>query len=213
MDLRLRQYGEKAILLQGLSEAHRANLIHLLRKELPPACREYVLGYDSLLFLYKNAVVTEDLKTWLSSHLSTQAEAVSPAPLRKVPVVYDGPDLEGVAQKTGLTVDAVIALHCKAVYTVRMIGFSPGFPYLDGLDTQLQIPRKETPVKHVVPGAVAIGGPHAGIYSVASPGGWHLLGRTPLELFNPDAARDEAPEENKVFCFAPGDRIQFYLEK
>lgn len=212
MDFRLRQYGENAILLQGLSEAHRANLLHLLRTESPPACREYVAGFDSLLFLFKKGMVPEDLEIWLGPHLSDEGGAIRPAPPKQVPVVYDGPDLEAVARKVGLSVDEVITLHREPIYTVRMMGFAPGFPYLDGLDVRLQIPRKEVPVKRIEPGTVAIGGPHAGIYSVASPGGWHLLGRTPLELFNPDAAKGASPDEKEVFSFAPGDRVQFYPE-
>jgi len=90
-----------------------------------------------------------------------------------------------------------------------MIGFTPGFPYLEGLDEALHLPRRASPRPRIEAGAVAIGGPHAGIYSVASPGGWHLLGRTPERLFDPPSAQGSAPEPRQVFRFAPGDRLRF----
>jgi len=126
-----------------------------------------------------------------------------------VPVVYDGPDLKSVAQATGLDVDAVVAIHSAPIYRVRMMGFSPGFPYLDGLDPRLHLERKASPRDHIVPGAVAIGGRHAGIYSVASPGGWHILGRTELALFQPEKAKAESVDPREVFALAPGDEVKF----
>jgi biotin-dependent carboxylase-like uncharacterized protein len=124
-------------------------------------------------------------------------------------VIYDGPDLKRVAEETGLGVDEVVRIHTAPTYTVRMSGFTPGFPYLDGLDKQLHLPRRNLPRKRIKPGSVAIGGPHAGIYSVGSPGGWHLLGRTELPLFNPSAAKPETPDPREVFRFSPGDRLRF----
>jgi KipI family sensor histidine kinase inhibitor len=112
-----------------------------------------------------------------------------------------GPDLDAVAEHAGLSRDDVIARHAAAEYTVAMLGFAPGFPYLLGLDRALQVPRRPSPRTRVPAGSVAIGGAQTGIYPRELPGGWHLIGRTPLVLFDP--AR-EPP-----CLLAPGDRVRF----
>jgi KipI family sensor histidine kinase inhibitor len=103
----------------------------------------------------------------------------------RVPVVYDGDDLGEVAERTGLTMDEVVAAHTAPTYRVVMLGFTRAFPYLSGLDPRLHLPRRDSPRPRVPPGSVAIAGDQAGIYPSASPGGWHLLGRTDLALFDP----------------------------
>jgi len=100
----------------------------------------------------------------------------------------NGPDLESVAALTGHTPDEVVAIHSGAGYLVYFLGFSPGFPYLGGLPESIAAPRLETPRKRVPAGSVAIGGRQTGVYPLASPGGWRIIGRTPLHLF--DAAAD-----------------------
>lgn len=121
-----------------------------------------------------------------------------------IPVCYggaDGPDLEEVAERTGLPVDEVIARHSGAEYRVAMLGFLPGFPYLMGLDPRLAVGRKETPRVRVPAGSVAIGGSQTGVYPCESPGGWQLIGRTQVSLFDASA---RAPA-----LLAPGDRVRF----
>ncbi len=121
----------------------------------------------------------------------------------EIPVVYGGeygPDLEAVAAALGRSVDEVVGLHRAACYTVAAVGFSPGFPYLSGLPEELRLPRLDSPRK-VAAGSVAIAGDQAGIYPYDSPGGWHVLGRTPLALFDP--ARAEPA------LLRPGDRVRF----
>lgn len=105
-----------------------------------------------------------------------------------VPVCYDaefGTDLEEVASQNQLTVPEVIELHSSAIYTVYMLGFIPGFAYLGGLDERLATPRKATPRKVIPAGAVGIAGKQTGIYPLETPGGWQLIGRTPVKLFDP----------------------------
>jgi KipI family sensor histidine kinase inhibitor len=121
--------------------------------------------------------------------------------LVEVPVRYDGEDLDEVAERSGLGVAEVVARHCAPTYTVACLGFSRGFPYLDGLDPALRLPRRDTPRTRVAAGAVAIAGDQAGIYPQASPGGWHLLGSTDVQLF--DVERDPPS------LLAPGDRVRF----
>jgi KipI family sensor histidine kinase inhibitor len=103
-----------------------------------------------------------------------------------IPVRYDGPDLADVAAATGLQVDDVVELHCGAVYEVAFCGFAPGFGYLSGLPERLHLPRRATPRTSVAAGSVAIAAGYAAVYPGASPGGWHVLGRTSLVLFDPD---------------------------
>lgn len=122
----------------------------------------------------------------------------------EVPVCYGGGyghDLDAVAQHARLSPDEVIARHTAAEYTVAMIGFAPGFPYLLGLDPALPMPRRADPRTRVPAGSVAIGGAQTGIYPRELPGGWQLIGRTPLVLFDP---RREPP-----CLLAPGDGVRF----
>lgn len=129
-----------------------------------------------------------------------------PASITEIPVCYGGefgPDLEAVAAHCGLPVNEVIKLHASASYTVRAIGFSPGFPYLGGLPEKLRTPRRSTPRTIVPAGSVGIGWAQTGIYPLPSPGGWQLIGRTPLTLFN--------PVRQPPSLLGVGDRVKFKL--
>lgn len=122
----------------------------------------------------------------------------------RIPVCYEGvyaPDLEEVARRLGLSVQAVIELHSAAIYRVYMIGFLPGFPYLGILDQRLETPRKMRPVP-VAAGGVGIAGRQTGIYPLHSPGGWSIIGRTPIRLFD---AGEDPPVRLQT-----GDRVEFY---
>jgi inhibitor of KinA len=122
----------------------------------------------------------------------------------EIPVCYEDEfalDLPEVAQHCGLQRDDVVKRHAAGRYQVRCVGFTPGFPYLAGLPKQLVMPRRRTPRTSVVPGSVAIGGRQTGIYPLASPGGWNIIGRTPLRLFDP--AREPAA------LLRAGDRVRF----
>jgi KipI family sensor histidine kinase inhibitor len=130
--------------------------------------------------------------------------AGSPARTIEVPVCYGGdhgPDLAEVATHAQMAPEEVIARHSAGNYTVAMIGFAPGFPYLLGLDPALETPRRGDPRTRVPTGSVAIGGAQTGIYPRELPGGWQLIGRTPLVLFDP--AREQP------CLLAPGDRVRF----
>lgn len=121
-----------------------------------------------------------------------------------IPVLYGGeagPDLADVARHAGLQEEDVIARHRAASYRVAMLGFAPGFPYLLGLDPALAMPRRADPRLRVAAGSVAIGGLQTGIYPQTLPGGWQLIGRTPLTLFDPQAASPS--------LLQPGDRVRF----
>lgn len=123
----------------------------------------------------------------------------------QVPVVYGGmvgPDLEHVAIHLNLTTQDVISLHSQADYRVGMIGFLPGYPYLSGLPEALHISRRTTPHPGVPAGSITIGGAQASIYSAKAPTGWHVLGRTPLRVFD--------PRRSDPFLLRTGDEIRFH---
>jgi len=124
---------------------------------------------------------------------------IAPGKLVEVPVDYDGPDLDEVARLTG--VDDVVGLHTAAEYTVGFVGFAPGFAYLLGGDERLFVPRLDTPRERVPAGSVAVAEPYSAVYPRESPGGWRLLGRTELVLFDPAGERPALLE--------PGDRVRF----
>jgi len=122
----------------------------------------------------------------------------------EIPVCYGGelgPDLEAVAALHGMTAEAVVELHVAGEYRVHLVGFVPGFPYLGGLDPRLATPRRDSPRVAVPAGSVGIGGGQTGVYPIESPGGWHIIGRTPLRLF--DARRDPPA------LLRAGDRVRF----
>jgi inhibitor of KinA len=122
----------------------------------------------------------------------------------KIPVCYGdefGPDLEHVATYHNLSIDEVIQIHVAGDYLVYFLGFSPGFPYLGGMSPKIATPRMTTPRIKVPAGSVAIGGSQTGVYSVSSPGGWHIIGRTPLQLFRAD--------RNPPTLLQMGDVVQF----
>lgn len=126
------------------------------------------------------------------------------ARLVRIPVLYGGtggPDLEEVAAIAGIAPDEVVALHCGGTYTVHMIGFAPGFPYLGGMPEAISAPRRAVPRTLIPPGSVGIAGGQTGVYPIATPGGWRIIGRTPLALFR--------PEHRRPSLLRSGDRIRF----
>ena len=122
----------------------------------------------------------------------------------EIPVCYESefaPDLDDVARHAQISREEVVDLHSVAEYRVACIGFVPGFPFLAGLPKKLATPRRDTPRKEIPPGSVGIGGAQTGIYPLRSPGGWNLIGRTPLTLFN--------PKKNPPALLRAGDRVRF----
>src|SRR5438067_3285416 len=124
--------------------------------------------------------------------------------ITEVPVCYENefaPDLDEVARQSGLSSEEVVRLHSNAHYQVSCVGFTPGFPYLTGLPPELATPRRASPRKEIPAGAVAIGGTQTGIYPRKSPGGWNIIGRTPLQLFD--------VERESTALFHAGDHVRF----
>jgi KipI family sensor histidine kinase inhibitor len=171
--------------------------------ETVPAYSTLLVHYDPLILSF--AQLKSDLRVKIS-----QIEKVRSKKPRQVevPVLYGGeygPDLEFVASHCDLQIDDVIRIHSGRTYTVFMMGFTPGFPYMGKLDDAIVTPRLETPRTRVPAGTVAIAGSQTGIYPIDSPGGWRLIGHTSLRLFDPES---ESP-----FLFSPGDEVRFIPEK
>ena len=167
---------------------------------------EAVPSYRSLLVHYDPLQLScEEVETFLSEMLQKCAETPPPeSRLVEISTVYGGecgPDIEFVAEHSGLSVKDVIRLHSGATYTVYMLGFTPGFPYLGGLPEAIAAPRLPTPRKSVPAGSVGIAGPQTGIYPSATPGGWRLIGRTPVTLFD--------PQRSPPAVLRPGDQVRF----
>jgi KipI family sensor histidine kinase inhibitor len=182
-------------------------LLHALKSRGIQGIVDLVPSYASMLVQIDPWLISfERLQMNLDECLDDIRESDTPENSRivEIPVRYGGsfgPDMEEVCRYHRLLPEEVIALHTAPLYTVFMIGFTPGFPYLGGLDERLFTPRKQTPRKIVPAGSVGLADKQTGIYSIDSPGGWQLIGRTPLRLFNPNA---ESP-----FLLEPGDRIRF----
>ncbi len=166
---------------------------------------EVVPGLATLTFIPAGLFDEEVLRARIERLLEeTDAVASEPSRMIELPICYDGecgPDLDEVAQHTGLSRDEVIARHLGGEYLVAMLGFSPGFPYLRGLPPELATPRRATPRLQIPAGSVGIAGPQTGIYPQATPGGWQLLGRTPVLLFS----LDQIPPT----LLQPGDVVRF----
>jgi inhibitor of KinA len=168
---------------------------------------EIVPTYRSLLILYNPLILSfVDLKKRLERIEKGLQQTPFPEPkLTRIPALYGGsygPDLEEVAKYHQISPEEVIQLHCSKPYFIYMIGFMPGFPYMGGLPEALITPRLKTPRLSVPAGSVAIAQRQTGIYPMESPGGWQIIGRTPVKLFNPER---EPPALLQI-----GDHVQFF---
>ena len=179
-----------------------------LRAAAPAWLRDLVPAYASLAVFFDTAAIdAAQVRDWLLTYLQADDDAdarVAVAREIEIPVVYGGeygPDLDSAAAELGLAPRLLAERHAAGRYSVAMIGFAPGFPYLSGLDPALALPRLATPRTHVAAGSVAIGGAQTGIYPRTSPVGWRILGRTPLALFD--------PQRDPPAALLPGDRVRF----
>lgn len=197
--------GTQAILIRWAAEAHIQFLPYLLAvksKLMSHFKVEVVHTYDQMLLkMPPSSEVLNQLAQLLDQkNLPIENKEV----VYQIPVCYDlafGLDLNAFAKAKQVTPQTIVDWHCAPRYTIAFLGFLPGFPYLLGLDPRLYTPRKAKPAFDIPKGAVAIGGRQTGIYPQQSPGGWHVIGNTPLRLFDPDATHPSP--------FIAGDRIQF----
>lgn len=192
-------YGPLAWLVSATDHSWIYHLGKFLDHHPPSHFIEWTIGDQNILLIFDQAISREAIDTLLAKFRPSP----DPNPtqtLYTISVDYDGPDLQEIATLSALSPEEVISCHTAPLYTVRFLGFAPGFAYLDGLDPLLILPRRSEPRAHVSTGAVAIGGPYTGIYTVPSPGGWHWIGNTSHLLF--DSSSGE-------ITLKPGDTIRF----
>lgn len=205
-------FGKQAILIEWNAVIHEDILKDILffkdqllikRKDV---FTDIIVGYHTLTLLLKIEFTDfhQEVKKLKSIYNSNVIIPKQENYLWEIPVCYDlkfGIDLEEISNKSNLSMNEIIQLHSEKTYPVFFIGFLPGFLYLGGLDAKLHVARKPTPRIHVAKGTVAIGGAQTGIYPLDSPGGWNSIGKTPIQLFDPN---------KKNPCFAKaGDKIKF----
>ncbi|MDP9866325.1 MULTISPECIES: 5-oxoprolinase subunit B family protein [Streptosporangium] len=200
----IRRAGEHALLVEtgSLEVSHRLDA--LLREGRPAGVVEIVPGPATVLVVAPGADLSR-LRSRLSLLLGTAREAGAGSPAARrtvtVPVVYDGADLDDVAALSGLSAGEVVERHTRRELVVGWLGFAPGFAYLTGLDPVLHVPRLPTPRTSVPAGSVAIAGPYSAVYPSASPGGWRLLGRSLMAVWDVSA--------DPPAVLTPGTRVRF----
>ncbi len=213
---RIEPLGESALLVtladtaSPEASARLAWLAERLRDLRNPAITDVVPAYGALaVFLDSTADASMADAAPLEARVRQLAMSIPTAPresesagrVHTIPVVYDGPDLDEVAKLAGLTCDEVVRHHAGRLYQAYFLGFVPGFAYLGPLDDALVLPRRIEPRRRVPAGSVAIAGAQTGIYPLETPGGWHILGRTDVVLFDPAG---EPPS-----LIAAGDLVRF----
>ena len=171
-----------------------------------PGIRELVPTYRSLMIHYDPRTIRYgELLTALSALSAEEtADADAERHILVIPVLYGGeagPDIGNVAEKNGLSPDEVIELHTGTDYRIYMLGFTPGFTYLGGMDPRLETPRLSTPRVKIPAGSVGIAGMQTGVYPIDSPGGWQLIGRTPVPFYDPSRPEPILPKAGWYICF------------
>jgi inhibitor of KinA len=211
-DFSIRYAGDAAVVVDfeaRLDPAINARAVQLARaihESQRAGVRDVVVGYHSVtVYVDPRAVHAEGLGSWVAQEAARSRGGTAP-PERTVdvPVVYggaEGPDLGVVAQFAGCSERDVVRLHCGQTYRVYMLGFVPGFAYLAAVDPRIAAPRRQTPRVAVPVGSVGIAGPQTGVYPMQTPGGWNLIGRTPLVIFDPG--------RTEPCVFKPGDAVRF----
>ena len=200
----LTRCGDDLFCIAAESPAHAQALAGRLREaggwqEVVPGIDSVVVQFDPLAL--DVSAVEKDLERLLAKDPGPLAPT---GDILEIPVVYGGdagPDLEALCASVGMSRDAFIELYTSRDYPVDMVGFTPGFAFIGGLDDRLRVPRRREPRQHVPAGSIGIADGRTGLYAMASPGGWHIIGRTPHRLFDPDAANP--------FALKAGMRVRF----
>ena len=176
--------------------------------ETIPTYRSLLIQYDPGVISYKS--LEGKLKKLLARLDSVE---IPPSEVLEVPVLYGGeemgPDLKFVAENAKMSEEEVIKLHSEPEYLIYMLGFTPGFTYLGGLNDAIETPRLKTPRVKIPAGSVGIAGKQTGVYPIDSPGGWQLIGRTPLKMYDADREKPILPEAGQYIKFVPIDRAEF----
>ncbi|AIE58998.1 5-oxoprolinase subunit PxpB [Bacillus methanolicus] len=221
MEYRLHPLGDNAVIIElgediNLETQQKVKMITSFLDKTPPEWMiEYIPSFTTVTIFYDPVKISyqhncdnlpyDFVCSQLQQLLAELKDDKTITPrLVEIPVCYGGefgPDLEYVAAFNGLTTEEVIHIHSSGDYLVYMIGFAPGFPYIGGMSEKIATPRRETPRLKIPSGSVGIAGKQTGVYPIETPGGWQLIGRTPLKLFRPD---EEPPS-----LLMAGDKIKF----
>lgn len=211
--------GDRAVTVEWGStiDEHINRQVHAFARKVEelshPAITEVVPTYRSATVHYRPEVFSyEELNQLLAPLAQGSAEEAEELPVVEIPVCYGGeygPDLLEVAQHCSLTPEEVIARHTAPTYRIYMLGFTPGFPYLGGMDPSIATPRRKEPRIHIPTGSVGIAGEQTGVYPIVSPGGWQLIGRTPLRLFDPQREQPILLSAGAGIRFVPIDEETF----
>jgi inhibitor of KinA len=165
--------------------------------------RQAVAGYASVTVHFDPDLITHEALGAAIKRLAAKRPPMpEPGRLHRIPVTYDGPDLDAVGTMLKMPTEKVVEIHSRPIYRVFLVGFVPGWAYLGPLPEELELARRHVPRTLVPAGSVAIAGRQTGIYPLPTPGGWHLIGRTPVKLFLPDS--------DPPCLFRAGDRVKFF---
>jgi len=191
--------------------------LQLLNEQSIEGITEIICGYTNICIHYEPLKIKKSVQHFTGNSISEKVISLLQNTLKggnthdlaegrvvEIPVLYGGeygPDLEYVAEQNNLTPQEVINIHTSGDYLVYMLGFAPGFPFLGGLDPRIATPRKQTPRLKIEAGSVGIGGEQTGVYTLPTPGGWQIIGRTTAQLF--------LPNETPPTLLRAGDRIRF----
>ncbi|MBV7270499.1 5-oxoprolinase subunit PxpB [Winogradskyella luteola] len=214
------QYNEHSILIEWpaiIDENILKSILNFknsIQKKYIKQKVEVINSYNSILIIYNFTIDSvNDKFLELKSLYEAQKSILDfQSSIWEIPVCYNrkfGEDLDGFSKEKGLEIPELIKLHSEQIYTVFFIGFLPGFLYLGGLYNKLHLDRKATPNLNVKKGSVAIGGQQTGIYPQDSPGGWHIIGRTPIELFNANVNPPCFIESGDKIKFKPIDKSEY----
>lgn len=181
-------------------------VVDLLEQAPITGILDWIPTYRSILIKYNPSVISNHQLVNQLASLENRKDSreLSTPFVTKIPVVYGGefgPDLEYVAEHNNLSVKEIIHIHSERNYLIYMMGFTPGFPYLGGMSERIATPRLKCPREKIAGGSVGIAGSQTGIYPIESPGGWQLIGRTPVKLFD--------PEKEDPFLLKAGDYLRF----
>lgn len=212
-NLKYSQYNERSILIEwpAFIDENVLNDVLFFKNRIENTkvkeVVEVISAYNSILVIYVSTIdnVNDAFLDLKALYLDASKVQLKDDVTIRIPVCYDdefGIDLDNYSKEKRLSKSEIITLHTSPIYTVFFIGFLPGFLYLGGLNSELHLDRKTTPNLSVKKASVAIGGNQTGIYPQDSPGGWHIIGNSPLELFNPN--------ENPPCYFKAGDKVKFY---
>lgn len=212
MNVQIKPCGDRALVVMFKQEINEKinqqviNLMHQINRLKLQGIVEMIPAYSALTVLYlPEKIFFIDLATIINDLLEKHEEVILKEPLtHEIPVRYGGvygPDLRYVADYHQMDVAEVVERHTRPIYRVYMLGFTPGFPYLGGLDKSISTPRLKTPRMSIPIGSVGIAGDQTGIYPIESPGGWQIIGQTDVSLFNLSL--------KKPFLLNPGDLLKF----